>query len=182
MTDHDKKSLSLLSSLFAYPAHPWIDIKEMRRTLNEVCYTAIRDQVHSFLDYAEERSLEELAELYVITFDFSENSNLDLTSLLCPDDRKRGVVLANLKDIYHQAQLDMDSNELPDYLPLILEFLSVAGAKESKEAVSIVGPAMEKLWEQLKKNNSPYARILEACLWYTAAITGLQIPVHGGVS
>ncbi|WP_378953390.1 nitrate reductase molybdenum cofactor assembly chaperone [Pelosinus sp. sgz500959] len=182
MVPLDKKNFTLLSSLFAYPAHPWLDIDELRQLVNESKYLLIRDHVQVFLDSIKERSLEQLAEQYVMTFDFSENSNLDLTSLLCPDDRKRGLVLANLKSIYHQAQLDVDSNELPDYLPMVLEFLSVADLDSSKEVLSIVGPGMEKLWEQLKNIASPYAGLLEACLVSTTSMRCSQIPATGGVS
>lgn len=182
MVHHNKEHFTLLSSLFAYPAHPWLDIKQLRQIVSESSYSGIQEHVHGFLDYVEERSLEQLAEQYVVTFDFSENSNLDITSLLCPDDRKRGLVLANLKSIYHQAQLTVDSNELPDYLPMILEFLSVADLESSIEVLSIVRPGMEKLWEQLKTNGSPYARLLEACLLSTVSMTCSQIPASGGVS
>lgn len=182
MVHHDKENFTLLSSLFAYPAHPWLDIKELRQIVSEPLYSTIQDHVHGFLDYVEERPLEQLAEEYVVNFDFSENSNLDITSLLCPDDRKRGLVLANLKSIYHQAQLDVDSNELPDYLPMVLEFLSVADLESSKEVLNLVGPGMEKLWEQLKINGSPYARLLEACLLSTASMRCAEMPAAGGVS
>lgn len=182
MVHHDKENFTLLSSLFAYPAYPWLDIEQLRRIVSEPPYSSIRDQVQGFLDYVEERPLEQLAEEYVVNFDFSENSNLDITSLLCPDDRKRGLVLANLKSIYHQAQLTVDSNELPDYLPMVLEFLSVADLKSSKEVLSIVGPGMEKLWEQLKLNGSPYARLLEACLASTASMRCPEMNATGGVS
>jgi len=168
----DKQKFTLLSSLFAYPASPWLDIDQLRRMVSEAPYSLIKNHVYDFLDHVEQRPLEQLAEQYVITFDFSEQSNLDLTSLLYPDDRKRGAVLANLKSIYGQAGLDVDSGELPDYLPMILEFLSVADMEKSKAVAQIVRPGMEKLWEQLKINSSPYAPLLEACF----------IAMEGGVS
>lgn len=182
IVDHDKEKFTLLSSLFAYPASPWLDSKEIRQLVSRPQYAPIQDLVEGFLEYIEQCPLEQLAEQYVVTFDFSENSNLDLTSLLCPDDRKRGVVLANLKNIYHQAELDVDSGELPDYLPMILEFLSVADLALSKEVLAIVRPGMEKLWEQLKTNGSPYAGLLEACLLSTVTLMGLQKVSEGGVS
>lgn len=182
MVEYDKEQCALLASLFAYPAQPWLDIKKLRQIINEPFCVGIRQQIESFLDYAEQRSLEQLAEEYVMNFDFSENSNLDLTSLLCPDDRKRGPVLANLKSIYQKAQLAVDSNELPDYLPMVLEFLSVSDSASGREVMGIVGPGMEKLWEELKRNNSPYAPLLEACLASTGPMKCSGMNAPGGVS
>ena len=180
MIHHDQPNFTLLSSLFAYPANLWLDMDQLRQSVAETQYLAIRNQVIDFLDYVEQKPLEELAKEYVVTFDLSEDSNLDLTSLLCPDDRKRGLVLANLKSIYQQSDLEIDSGELPDYLPMILEFLSVADQEASAAVLEIVRPGMEKLWEQLKKINSPYAGILEACL---ISIVGIgPMVTEGGVS
>lgn len=182
MMHHDKQNYELLSVLFAYPADPWLDITQLRQLIGKDEHLSIRNHVNGFLDYVEHQPLDELAKQYVATFDFSENSNLDLTSLLCSEDRKRGLVLANLKSIYHQAGLDVDSGELPDYLPMILEFLSVADVESSKEVLAIVRPGMEKLWEQLKTMNSPYAGVVEACLVSTASMTCESMATEGGVS
>lgn len=182
MIQHDQQSFTLLSSLFAYPADPWLDINQLRQLISNDEYLSIRDHINGFLDDVEHQPLDELTKQYVLTFDFSEDSNLDLTSLLCPDDRKRGPVLANLKDIYHQAGLEVDSGELPDYLPMILEFLSVADVESSKGVLAIVRPGMEKLWEQLKTMSSPYAGVVEACLVSTASMTCESMATEGGVS
>lgn len=182
MVHHDKQNFTLLSSLFVYPADPWLDIPQLRQLVRAPAYLPIKDFVEKFLDDVGELSMEELAEQYVITFDFNESSNLDLTSLLCPDDRKRGLVLANLKSIYHQVGLDVDCGELPDYLPMILEFLSVADLESSTKTLAIVEPSMGKLWEQLKINGSPYAGLLEACIVSTASMMGSQITHEGDAS
>ena len=178
----DQKNFTLLSSLFAYPTSPWLDFDQLRRMVSEPQYSLIRKQVQGFLDTVQEQTLEQVAQQYVMTFDFSENSNLDLTSLLCLDDRKRGLLLANLKSIYHQAGLEVESGELPDYLPMILEFLSVAGPEDSKVVLDIVRPGMEKLGEQLKKNNSLYAGVVEACLAVTVDMVDAARATKGGIS
>jgi len=150
--------------------------------VSELGSMPIQNHMYAFLDYMENKPWEQLAQQYVSTFDFSECSNMDLTSLLCPDDRKRGQVLANLKNIYRRAGLDVDSGELPDYLPLILEFLSIADQNLSEEVLGIVRPGMEKLWQQLEKDGSPYAGVLEACLLSTASMSCTQTAPGGGVS
>lgn len=181
MKDHDKTVFTLLSLLLQYPESPCRELSELRQLVSELRFSPVQKHVRGFLDYLEHTPWEQLAQHYVATFDFSEQSNMDITSLLCPDDRKRGQVLATLKGIYSQAGLTVDSGELPDYLPMILEFLSMADQETSQEVLGIVGPGMEKLWQQLIKNGSPYAGVLEACLLSTASMSCPQIAPEGGV-
>ena len=180
--DQNKNMFTLLSLLLQYPDQSYFKIDQLRLMVSECESLPIRSHVFELLDYMESKPWEQLAQQYVATFDFSERSNMDLTSLICPDDRKRGQVLANLKSIYRRSGLDVDSGELPDYLPLILEFLSIADPKASVEVLGIVRPGMEKLWQQLDKEGSPYAGVLEACLLSTAAMPCAQTTPIGGVS
>ncbi|MBC8014513.1 MAG: nitrate reductase molybdenum cofactor assembly chaperone [Sporomusaceae bacterium] len=181
MKEHDKTVLTLLSLLLQYPESPCPEHGQLRQIASELKFSPIQNHVHGFLDYLEHTPWEQLAQHYVATFDFSEQSTMDLTALLCPDDRKRGQVLATLKGIYTQAGLAVDSGELPDYLPMILEFLSMADREASKEVLGIVRPGMEKLWQQLIKDGSPYAGVLEACLLSTASMSCPQNAPEGGV-
>lgn len=181
MKDHDKTVFTLLSVLLQYPESSCQEIVQLRPMASELRFSPIQNHVHAFLDYLEHTPWEQLAQHYVATFDFSEQSTMDLTSLLCPDDRKRGQILATLKGIYSQAGLAVDSGELPDYLPMVLEFLSMADEEGSQEVLAIVRPGMEKLWEQLSKDCSPYAGVLEACLLSTASVSCPQTAPEGGV-
>ena len=174
MSKQDKKVFTLLSLLLAYPDDPRPSIDRLRLIVCEVESLQVQNYMYSFLDYMENKPWDELAQHYVATFDFSERSTMDLTALLFPDDRKRGALLANLKSIYRRAGLDVDSGELPDYLPLILEFLSIADEETSAEILGIVRPGMEKLWQQLEKDSSPYAGVVEACLLSTGSMPARQ--------
>ena len=82
MAEHDKKLFTLLSSLLQYPDCAWLDIKELRQRVNDLLDGNIKEYIDNFLDYIESKSIVQLEEQYVTTFDFSDNSNLDLTSLL----------------------------------------------------------------------------------------------------
>lgn len=183
MKEHNKTIFSLLALLLQYPEKSCREIDELcqlRQMVSELSFSPIQNHIYAFLDYQEHTSWEQLAQHYVATFDFSEQSTMDLTSLLCPDDRKRGQVLANLKEIYSQAGLAVDSGELPDYLPMVLEFLSIADEETSQEVLDIVRPGMEKLWEQLIKDSSPYGGVLEACLLSTASMSCPQTAPERG--
>lgn len=179
----DKEMLQLLSILLQYPKSSWLEINELRQLVSELEPLAKRKKVYSFLDYLEHSTCEELEESYVTTFDFSEHCNLYITSLLCPDDQKRGQVLADLKDIYRQAGLEVDTEELPDYLPMLLEFLAIASQESCKQILEIVSPGIEKLWQQLLEKRSPYAALLEVCVGSTVPIACAETTYKGeGIS
>ena len=182
MTEQDKAVFTLLSLLLQYPDHPSFQVVQLRQMADELVDSPVKVKVHGFLDYVQQQALQELAEGYVATFDFSERSNMDLTSLLYPDDRKRGQVLSSIKSIYSQSGLEVDSGELPDYLPMILDFLSIGEEKNCAEVLGIVRPGMEKLWLQLENDDSPYAGVIECCLLSTATMTSKVTGVEEGVS
>ncbi|AJQ28130.1 nitrate reductase molybdenum cofactor assembly chaperone [Pelosinus fermentans] len=176
----DKEMLQFLSILLQYPKSRWLEINQLRILANKLEHLPQKENVDTFLDYLDHRSCEELAAEYVDTFDFSEHCNLYITSLLCPDDRKRGQVLADLKAIYLQAGLEVDTEELPDYLPLLLEFLAIANQESCKQVLEIVGPGMDKLWQQLKGKHSPYAALLEVCVESTVPVACVESVHIGG--
>lgn len=179
MVDKEKEMLQLLSILLQYPKSDWLEINQLRILASKLGHLS-KENVHTFLDYLDHKNYEELAEEYVATFDFSEHCNLYITSLLCPDDRKRGQVLADLKGIYLQAELEVDTEELPDYLPMLLEFLSIASQELCNQVLVIVSPGMEKLWQQLREKGSPYAVLLEACVRWAAPIPCSETAHTGG--
>lgn len=67
--------------------------------------------------------LGELQRDYVDTFDVTRRCALHLTYFTCGDTRKRGVELVRFKQAYRSAGAALeDDHELPDYLPVLLEF------------------------------------------------------------
>jgi nitrate reductase delta subunit len=71
-----------------------------------------------------------LAALYVATFDFSEPTALYLTAHELGDSRQRGMALLTLRSLLRAAGFEPASTELPDYLPMLLEFLASAAAED----------------------------------------------------
>lgn len=69
-----------------------------------------------------------LAPLYVATFDFNESASLYLTAHELGDSRRRGSALLELRHMLRAAGFEPSLPELPDYLPLLLEFLACAPA------------------------------------------------------
>lgn len=109
----------------------------------------------------------ETQEQYVQTFDFQRKSTLYMTYYKFEDGRERGQLLANLKDTYEQFGLLIADSELPDYLPLMCEFLYAADwltHKGGEKAVSMILAVIEDgtyhLLSALEKANNPYAEVV----------------------
>ncbi len=75
-----------------------------------------------FLDTLEHRGLRDLQTDYVDTFDVTRRCALHLTYYTCGDTRKRGVELIRFTQAYRAAGAHTDAAELPDQLPVVLEF------------------------------------------------------------
>lgn len=117
-----------------------------------------------FTEYFHKNSLEILQENYVQTFDFNDKANLYLTYSKSGEEKERGKVLAELKEIYSFAGFELDSTELPDYLPLILEFASSADEKISIDLLNRFRESIAKIQQNLSEQGSPYATLLEVLL------------------
>ncbi len=104
----------------------------------------------------------ELQEDYVQTFDRTRTLSLNLYEHVHGESRDRGQAMANLVELYRQHGLEMASQELPDHLPVFLDFLSVV---PDDKAASLLGEAahvLEALAERLHKRSSPYRAVFGA--------------------
>lgn len=103
----------------------------------------------------------EAARCYVETFDHTRNRSLYLTYYRYGDTRARGMALLTLKHAYRRAGHEPPETELPDYLPLVLEFASLA--PEPGRAVLLQQRAgLELLRRALHERGDPYAAVLDA--------------------
>jgi nitrate reductase delta subunit len=97
---------------------------------------------------------------YVRTFDFDRRASLHLTYHTLGDRRQRGLELVKLKRRYTEAGLELTASELPDYLPVLLEFAALE--PEAGEALlNEHRPALELIRARLHDNESPYAAVLD---------------------
>ncbi len=85
-----------------------------------------RAAVEALLEHCAAATTGELDRLYTETFDFSKQRSLHLTYHLHGDSRQRGMALLRLKQAYEAAGFEFVTSELPDYLPLMLEFAGLA--------------------------------------------------------
>ena len=77
-----------------------------------------------------------MQERYVLLFDRTRSLSLHLFEHVYGESRDRGQAMVDLKQLYEQHGLFMSSSELPDYLPLFLEFLSAVPETQSARSCS----------------------------------------------
>ena len=107
-----------------------------------------------------------LQQHYVETFDLHKRSGLYVTFYGEGDRRERGSALLRLKRMYRAAGLPLEGgSELPDYLPVMLEFAAAMPGGEGEIVLREHRAAIELLRENLRARGTPYADVLDAvCL------------------
>ena len=154
------KLFKALSALLCYP-EPELQqgIGDVRAVLaDEPVYLA---QLEPLLTHLAQTDLVELQEQYVQTFDRTPSHSLHLFEHVHGEDRARGQAMVDLLEEYRKHGFDVTADELPDYVPLFLEFLSEC---DSDEALNVLGDAVHVLAHlggNLKGNQSVYATVFD---------------------
>ncbi len=104
----------------------------------------------------------EAQERYVALFDRNRSLSLHLYEHVHGESRDRGQAMVQLGEIYRLHGVEIDAHELPDYLPLFLEFLSLLPVKAAASLLSEAVHVVAALEERLAKRGSPYAAVMAA--------------------
>ena len=155
---------ALLSLLLSYPSDDIVEGREeIVAAASALAAGRARDAIGRFMDHLLATSPLSLQQVYVETFDLQKRSSLYLTFFTHGDTRKRGQELLRLKRLYRSAGFVLEGGELPDYLPLVLEF--AARDPENGERVLREHRAgLELIHMHLREKRSVYADLLEALL------------------
>jgi nitrate reductase molybdenum cofactor assembly chaperone NarJ/NarW len=119
-----------------------------------------RGHLMSFLDWLRATTPREVAEHYVETFDLRRRSALYLTYYRHGDTRRRGMALLAFKTAYRTAGLEPAGDDLPDYLPVVLDFAAVA--QQGEDLLRRHRADLELLRRALRANGTPYAHVIDA--------------------
>ena len=155
--------LKLISILLQYP-NKEVKSADWKEELKKVTKSDLSEYLNKFDDFFRQTPLNKLQETYVHTFDFDEKNNLYLSYSKQGDKKERGQVLAELKQIYEFAGFEIDSTELPDYLPLLLEFVSYSDKQIRTNLLGRFRNDIEKIEQILTQNENPYSNLLKALL------------------
>ena len=154
-----------LSALLSYPT------AELKEAASEI-YDVIRNeglapqrsvrQLKRLIDDLKNLDLYELQERYVFLFDRTRSLSLHLFEHVHGESRDRGQAMVDLKTLYAAGGLDITASELPDFLPLFLEYLSTRPMSEARNLLVEPVGVIAALKERLIKRKTPYAAIFRA--------------------
>lgn len=116
----------------------------------------------TFLDTLRGRDLYQLQEEYVAIFDRGRSHSLHLFEHIYGESRDRGQAMVNLSEAYEARGLFIKQAELPDFLPMFLEFLSLCPIDQAIELLGEPIDILAMIGARLHKNDSPYAVVFDA--------------------
>jgi nitrate reductase delta subunit len=115
----------------------------------------------TFLDWHRSQSVHDMQRLYAETFDFNRRCSLHLTYHINGDSRQRGLALLKIKTAYREAGFEFGDDELPDYLPVMLEFAAMAPEPLGRELLERHRPSIELIRGSLQTHDSPWAGLFD---------------------
>lgn len=159
------KTYKALSALLTYPtAELQRAGEEIRQAIAEEGLVPPRDRaaLDTLIEEIATRDLYDLQERYTLLFDRSRSLSLHLFEHVHGESRDRGQAMLDLAQLYEQHGFHVAANELPDYLPMFLEFLSLLPAAEARDLLDEAAHILAALDERLKRRKASYAAVFRA--------------------
>nr|WP_015863791.1 MULTISPECIES: nitrate reductase molybdenum cofactor assembly chaperone [unclassified Geobacillus] len=152
-----------ISHLLSYPDEEWANLlDDCLEAIHTVQNDAIVNNISTFIHHIQTISTQQRMEQYVETFDFGKKTNLYVTYMNTGEQRERGLELLQLKQRYKAAGFDTTDQELPDYLPLMLEFAAYAEQQYVVPLFETYANNIDEIRKQLAAIESPYTAIFDA--------------------
>lgn len=162
-----KRTLRALAALLGYPSAELQEhVGEIRSALASegVLQTDVREKLEPLLTHLEHADLLDAQATYSDLFDRSRSLSLYLFEHVYGESRERGQAMVALGQMYQEHGFAMATNELPDYLPVFLEFVSCLPAREAQERLSEPAHVLAALQQRLTERESVYAGVFVALL------------------
>ena len=162
--DDYKKTLKIAAFLLEYPdLNWWEELPEYREAAKELQTSQSRDVFLDLIDYIEQTGAREYEREYVRKFDFSQNTNLYLTTHNRTDFGKQSNEMHDYKQLYLESGYDLPK-ELPDYLPALLELATVVEPAQALKILSTAKGKLELLRERFIEAKLPQVFLLDIIL------------------
>jgi nitrate reductase delta subunit len=166
------KTFKALSALLTYPG------AELQQAAGEIAAVLeaeaaiparLRNALRALATELAAGDLYDLQERYVLLFDRTRSLSLHLFEHVHGESRDRGQAMIDLKSLYENGGLAIEAAELPDFLPLFLEFLSTRPRAEACDLLGQTVHILAALAERLRKRQSPYEAVFRALVALAAA-------------
>jgi nitrate reductase delta subunit len=168
------RSLKVISLLMDYPE---AELFEGREELVEALRSdaqlpeADKAALIAFTEQLCSSDLLDAQDYYVGNFDRGRSLSLLLFEHVHGESRDRGQAMVDLMSVYEDHGFAIDVRELPDYLPLFLEYLSTRPEEEAKQWLTDVCEILALLVTRLEQRESPYSVLFSALL----SVAGLEV-------
>ncbi|MCF3132334.1 nitrate reductase molybdenum cofactor assembly chaperone [Streptomyces olivochromogenes] len=157
--------LRLMSLLLQYPDAELVAARPVvEATVAALDPSPAATELAAFTAWSTAQESDALEQHYVETFDLRRKSSLYLTYYLHGDTRRRGMALLALAQRYRAAGWDTDGGELPDHLPVALEFAALCGPGPGEAPLRQHRRGLELIHRALTDTKSPYRHVLAALL------------------
>lgn len=166
---------AVLSRLLHYPdADLHDEIDEMVEILKreELLAPETQTRLHALLSYLQGGDLLDLEERYTELFDRTRSLSLHLFEHVHGESRDRGQAMVELNERYTASGLEIAVRELPDYLPLFLEYLSLLPAQRAAAELAEPVALLAAIGERLERRRSPYAAVFAGLV----ELAGIRAP------
>jgi nitrate reductase molybdenum cofactor assembly chaperone NarJ/NarW len=161
------QTLRVLAHLLSYPdADIRAHLAELQQALHaeKAVQPARLAELDALLRTLQSADALETEAQYVELFDRGRATSLHLFEHVHGDSRDRGPAMIDLAQTYEKAGLLLSPHELPDYLPVVLQFASTQPPKEARAFLGEMAHILNAIFNALQQRNSAYASVLGALL------------------
>ena len=154
---------AVISKLIDYPDSELIEnldsVIEYIKDSSEIA-TDEKEILMEFVSWMRSHTSIKLQETYVETFDMVPEHDLHLTHHIFGDDRGRGPALIDLSEHLKNEGLEVKEGEIPDFLPLLLEYASTLDDIKSRAFLGDAKKIIKIIADNLDKAKSPYSKLI----------------------
>lgn len=154
-----------VSYLLQYPTETWTaDLDYLQNNLS-ACPETAGKLLAEFLQWAKNSGQTEVEKTYVETFDQRRRCCLELSYYTTGDTRQRGIALSIFQDLYAAVGWELTGENLPDYLPYLLELAAATQGKDQELVLGMLAShqdGIEVLAQALHSLSSPWAEVIGA--------------------
>ena len=161
------KTLKALGALIDYPEQELIDaLDDLAAVLDEegLLRNEVRHELGALMAGLRGRDLLDVQADYVGLFDRVRSLSLHLFEHVHGESRERGQAMVSLRELYTSHGFVPTTSELPDFIPLFLEYLSSRPLPEAQGQLENTSHILEEIRARLIKRGSRYAAVFGALL------------------
>jgi len=159
------RTLKVLSALLTYPTADLVAAgDELKAVLAREAVLPKRERaaVAGMIDDLAAHDLYDAQERYILLFDRTRSLSLHLFEHVHGESRDRGQAMVDLIKVYEEGGYTPTTTELPDFLPLFLEYAATRTPVEAVELIGQPGHVFAAMRERLAKRSSPYEAVFAA--------------------